>query len=807
MSQSKPQSPSTTRPVRNDRLRRARQDRNWTQADVAKAVGTSSITISRWELGVQQPVPYFREKLCGLFAMSLEELGLAPDHDDGPVPRELPRPAADFTGRDAELATLRTLLDDPRSDDARPVVISAIDGMGGVGKSALAIHAAQLLVDSGRFPDGQLYVDLQGSTGGQPPLDPLDALGRLLRSLGLSPAAVPTEVAEAASRFRSLAAERRLLVVLDNAHSAQQVRPLLPGSPTCGVIVTSRQPLTMLEGAHALHLDVLPTDQALALLGQVVGRGRVAAEPEAAAEVVRWCGGLPLAIRIAGARLAARPSWPVRELAEHLGDASRRLAELRAGETAVRASFDVSLHALQHGRDPVDRDAAGAFGLLSLADGPDLGVPVAARLLDRPEGTAQLWLERLVDAQLLETPRPGRYRFHDLVRLYAREHAETNHAEAERRAALSRGAGFYAATTWRTLPLLRPGDRRLANADPRWTGGGLDFADAPAALRWLETERANLLAVIAQAAADASAIAPELPGQLAQALFGFCYARGYWHEWAQVNESALEVARRAGDRVGRASAHNDLCVAYERLGRFSASVASGREGLAIFRELDDRRGLAGSLNNLSIVYERLGRYEELVACQEESVVIFRDLGDRRGLAGSLNNLGIEYGRQDRHEEAVTCLRESLAISRDLGDRLSEAGGLHSLGAVLGRLDRSEEALACLLDGLAICRQLGIRQGEAHTLSDLGVVNGRLGRPDEAVARLRESLTIFRELGARRDQAVVLRELGDALCAAGLPEQARVALEEGLAISAALQIPEHGEISERLERLGAGRRQR
>jgi tetratricopeptide (TPR) repeat protein/transcriptional regulator with XRE-family HTH domain len=804
MSPPKPQSPTGTRPERNDRLRRARQDRNWTQADVAKAVGTSSITISRWELGVQQPVPYFREKLCALFAMRLEDLGLAPDHDDGPVPRELPRPAADFTGRDAELATLRTLLDGPRSDEARPVVISAIDGMGGVGKSALAIHAAKHLVDTGRFPDGQLYVDLQGSTGGQPPLDPVDALGRLLRSLGLSPAAVPTDVAEAASRFRSLAAERRLLVVLDNAHSAAQVRPLLPGSPTCGVIVTSRQPLTMLEGAHALHLDVLPTDQALALLGQVVGRERVAAEPEAAAEVVRWCGGLPLAIRLAGARLAARPRWPVRELAEHLGDASRRLAELRAGETAVRASFEVSLHALEHGRDPVDRDAAEAFGLLSLADGPDLGVPVAARLLDRPDGTAEMWLERLVDAQLLETPRPGRYRFHDLVRLYAREHAGAHHAEAEQRAALTRGAGFYAATTWRTLALLRPGDRRLANADPRWTGG-LDFADAPAALRWLETERANLLAVIAQAAAGDTAIAPELPGQLAQALFGFCYARGYWHEWAQVNEAALELARRAGDRAGQASAHNDLCVAYERLGRFSASVAAGREGLAVFRELGDRRGLAGALNNLSIVYERLGRYEELIACQQESVVIFRELGDRRGLAGSLNNLGIEYGRQDRHEEAVTSLRESLAISRELGDRLSEAGSLHSLGAVLGRLGRAEEALGCLLEGLAICRQLGSRQGEAHTLSDVGVVYRGLGRHEQAVARLRESLAIFRELGARRDQAVVLRELGDALGAAGLPEQARVALKEGLAISEALQIPEQGEIRERLDRLEAAPR--
>src|SRR5215471_15526122 len=756
MSQPPPSSPPE-RPARNDRLRHARRKRNWTQADLARALGTTSITVSRWELGVQQPVPHFREKLRQLFGATLEELGLASsDQEEASVPRELPRPAADFTGRDAELADLLALLDPPRPDDGLPVLISAIDGMGGIGKSALAIHAAHRVVADGRYPDGQLYVDLQGSTAGVPPLAPLDALGRMLRSLGLDPSAIPTDVEEAAARFRSLAATRSLLVVLDNAHGAEQVRPLLPGSPTCGVLVTSRQPLTMLEGTHAIHLDVLPRLQALELLGHVVGRQRIAAEPRAAAEVVRWCGALPLAIRIAGARIAARPSWPVQELADHLADATRRIEALRAGEAAVRASFDVSLHVLLRGRDAADREAADAFGLLSLPDGPDLGVAVAARLLDAPEPVTEAWLERLVDAQLLETPRPARYRFHDLVRLYAREHAALRHSEAERRAALTRAMGFYTATAWGTLAVLRPGDRRLATADPRWAAGGLRFADATAALAWLEAERANLLAGITQAAAGA-AVEPELPGQLTQALFGFCYARSYWHEWVQANEAALLVARRIGDRAAQAIAHDDLGVAYERLGRFATAVE----------------------------------------CERDSVVIFRELGDRRGLAGSLNNLGIEFGRQGRHEEAITSLRESLDISRELGDRLSEAGGLHSLGVVYGQASRHEEAIACLLDGLTICRELGIRQGEAHTLSDVGVVHRRLGRHGEAIARLRESLAIFRELGARRDQAVVLRELGDALRDAGLGDQVRAVLEEALAISEALQIPEADEIRDRL----------
>ncbi len=298
-----------------------------------------------------------------------------------PTPRELPQPPADFTGRTEELARLLAAV--RAADGARAVVITAIDGMAGSGKSALAIHAAHQLVASSAFSDGQLYLDLRGSGPGLPPLEPIDALGHMLRSLGLEPGAIPADLGEASARFRSLAAGRRLLVLLDGARSAEQVRHLLPGSPTCGVLVTSRQALTTLEGARALHLELLPTEQALELLGRIAGPERIAAEPRAAAGVVSCCGGLPLAIRIAGARLAARPAWPVRELARQLADVGRRLGELEAAELAVRASFDVSLQALQDSPDPVDRAAADAFGLLGLPDGPDLGVGTAARLLDQ----------------------------------------------------------------------------------------------------------------------------------------------------------------------------------------------------------------------------------------------------------------------------------------------------------------------------------------------------------------------------------------------------------------------------------------
>jgi len=795
--------------ARNDRLRRAREERSWTQAHVAKAVGTSTETVSRWELGRQAPIPFFREKLCTLFEAGPQELGLIADAPAepaavpaavtgaAPAPRELPRAPADFTGRTGEVAALRELLG---AGGASPVVISAIDGMGGVGKSALAIHVAHQL--AGVFPDGQLYVDLQGATAGLAPLDPLDALGRMLRSLGGEPAPVPGGVEEAAARFRSLAAGRRLLILLDNARCAEQVRPLLPGSLTCGVLVTSRQVLGTLEGVRPLHLDVLPADQALELLGRIAGPGRIAAERAAATDVVRRCGELPLAVRLAGARLAARPAWPVRELSAHLADAAHRLEALSAGEMAVRASFDVSLFALREGADATDRAAAAAFGLLSLLDGPDFGAAAAARLLGVADVAAVAVLERLVDVQLLETPRPGRYRFHDLLRLYAREHAAREHPEPERAAALTRATAHYAATAWHTLALLRPGDRRLATADPRWTAGGLEFDGATAALDWLEAERANMLAVIAQAA-DGSAVPGELAGQLARALFGFSAARNYWHDWAWANETALDVARRTGDRAGAANAQNDLGIALERLGRYAESIACQQESLAILRELGDRRGQAVSLNNLSLAYERLGRHAESVACKEESLDIFRALGDRRGQSLTLNNLGIEYARRGRSDEAVACLLESLAISRELADRLSEAGSLHSLGGVYGRLGRHEEAIAQLLRCLDICRALGDRQGEAASLNDLGVVHRAQGRHEEAIARLREGLEILRELGSRQGQADVLRDLGDALLAAGHRDQAAAAWTEGLAISEALETPQSEELRDRLASLGGG----
>jgi DNA-binding SARP family transcriptional activator len=696
-----------------------------------------------------------------------------------PTPRQLPPDVAGFTGRAPELLQLQRLL---AAGGQGPAVIGAIQGAAGIGKSALAVHAAHRLAE--RFPDGQLYVDLHGATAGLRPLEPLEVLGRFLRALGMAPAAIPNDPEEASAAFRSRLAGRRLLMVLDNARDAAQVHPLLPAAG-CGVVVTSRQALTSLDGATLLHLGILSAEEAVELLGRLAGEERVAAEPEAAAEVARCCGYLPLALRIAGARLAARPGWPVRALAERLGDAHRRLDELELAEAGVRASFAVSSRQLGAGDDPVDRAAAEAFGLLGLLDGPEVGVPVAARLLDQPEEPAERVLERLVDAQLLETPSPGRYRLHDLLRLYAREQAAIRHSEPERAAALGRALGLYMATAWRTMTLLRPGDYRLARADAHWTGGGLEFADATAALDWLEAERPNLLAAVQQAA-TAPGVPPALALQLAHALFGLFIVRSHWQDWVQVNQTALEVARRVGDRAAEAQAQADLGLAHFHQGRYQEAVSCNQQSLAILRDLGDGYGQAASLNNLGIVYERQGRLEAALACHQESLAIKRELDDRHGQAISLSNLGEVDQRLGRYQEALDSLRESLAIHRELGDRRCQAISLGNLGNVHGRLGRYQEAEACLRESLAIRRELGNREGEAYCLNDLGIVHRGQGRYQEALDCLRESLAIWRELGGAYGQAGSLRELGVTLRTLGRPQEAQAHWRQALAIFERLQ---------------------
>ena len=713
---------------------------------------------------------------------------------DRPIPRELPRPPADFTGRTHEL----TRLLDSLASGGDPVVITAIDGMGGVGKSALAIHAAHRLVAGGLFPDGQLYVDLQGASAGLEPLEPLDALGRLLRSLGVPAAAIPDEVDAAAALIRTLTADRRLLLVLDNARDVEQVRPLLPGSPTCGVLVTSRQALATLEGSVTLHLDVLPHEQALALFGRIAGAARVASEGRAAGEVVRRCAGLPLAIRIAGARLAARPGWRVGDLAERLVDAGRRIDELSAGALAVRATFDVSLAALRASADSLDQLAAGAFGLLSLPDGPDLSAAAVARLLDAAEPLAEAVLERLVDTQLLESPRPGRYRFHDLVRLHAREDAVAAHDEEARTAALVRCLTFSVATSWRTLALIRPNDARLRAADRRWTGGGLEFDGVPAALDWLDAERANLLAAVDQVAGS-STLPPALAGQLVTALSGYFLTRGLWRDWVRASQAVLDLARRSGDLVGQAWAVNDLGLAHERLGRYDEAAAEVDQSVAIWRELGDRLGQAAAVSNLGLIHWSASRWSEAAECALEGLALTREIGDLRGQASSLSILGLAYRGSGRLGEAIACQRECASINRQLGDRQQAAWGLNNLGMAYVADGRPAEAIEPMQECLRIAEELGLPQMQAVCFDTLGLVYQGVGRSAEALECWARSIASWRDCEHRLGLAEALQHRGDACHALGQLAAARRDWREALQIYDELGAPEAEAVRARLGR--------
>jgi tetratricopeptide (TPR) repeat protein len=696
------------------------------------------------------------------------------------VPRQLPPDVAVFTGRDQELALLAKLLG--AVEQPSPVAIAAIDGTGGVGKSALAIHAAHQVATS--FPDGQLYVDLHGATAGLAPLEPIEVLGRFLRALGVAGNAIPDQQDEAAALFRSQVADRRLLLVLDNATDEAQIRPLLPGQPGGAVLVTSRGGLPGLACVGQLHLDVLSEQDAVTLLTRLVGADRVAAEPAAAVELARLCGFLPLALRIVGARLSNRPGWPIAALVDRLaGDPG--LEVLRIADLGVRASFDFSYQQLRNS-DPADQTAAEAFVLLGIWDGPDMGVPVAARLLDHSEHDAERALERLVDARLLESPARGRYRLHDLLRRYAREHAERAYPDPVRATTLTRPLRFYVATAWHTFELLRPGDRRMGQAAEGWRAGGARFADSEAALAWLETEQASLVAAVTQAAAlPTVAIAAS---QLAQALYGFFVIRGQWRDCVRVNTIAVEVALRTDDRIGLAQAHNDLGAAHHLRGRYHEALACHQKSLTTRREIGDRYGAAASLGNLGCAYWRLGRYDDAIACHRENLTISRELGDRRGEAISLDNLGIVYDLQGSHDQALACLEEGLSIRVELGDRHGEANGLNNLGGAYHRSGRLDDAEVCLRRSLELSQEFGDRRVQADNLRVLGAVHHAQSRYGEALGCYQQSLARLDGLGDDYYEAETLRDAGSTLLALGRIAEAKAHLHNALAIYERLRIP-------------------
>ncbi|MFF4623405.1 AfsR/SARP family transcriptional regulator [Nonomuraea jabiensis] len=639
---------------------------------------------------------------------------------DAVAPAELPADTRAFTAREVELAWLDKALID--SGAGMPAIV-AIGGPGGIGKSALAVHLAHAVAD--RYTDGVLYIDLHGATDGLRPLSPIEALGQLLRSLGLDGSAVPTTADEAAVRYRSLTSARNVLIILDNALDTRQVRPLIPAGSGCAVVITSRQVLTSVDGASHLNLSGLDPSDSTALLARIAGPGRVHAEPEAAGRIIRLCGGLPLALRIAAARLAARPDWTLSYLADRLADATRRLDTLEYADLAVRASIAVSLHHLKE--EPAGQDAAHLFALLGLLDAPTHTPAATAALADRPERTVEAALDRLMDAGLLESAGLGRYRMHDLVRLYAREQSDDIVQESDRVAATRRALHHYLATARTAGLLLNPTSVIVRNLRADQPGLRLDTPQE--AIDWIELERDNLIAVARQATTRTDD--PGTVEGLAASLNGPFSHRGWLADLAEIHDQALQVAVRTGDWGCQARGHNQLGCIDKNQGRFEPAVEQFKRALVCW----DRAGLplrkAGTLHNLGTTYGKLGRFDDALATMDEAIATARASGQRDYQASILNGRAGVLIRMGRLDDAIDAGRRSLEIWVEFDDPCGEGAATDTLADACRRAGRLVEAEAGYRRAVYLHHKAGHRAVEAVSLWGLGDTLHDLGRQDEA----------------------------------------------------------------------------
>ncbi len=792
-------------------LRTYRERGLLSQEQLAECSGVSARAIGDLERGVRRPrgesVRLLADAL-GLagwererFEVAARSRPLARQPADGPVlhlpgpgvPHQLPLDIADFVGRAELVSELRGWLDlrpdcVPGTARGAALAICAVSGKAGVGKSALAVHVAHR--SAADFPDGQLYANLRGArVGGMSPVDPGEVLGRFLRALGVDGSAVPSGLEERAALYRSRLAGRRVLVVLDDAAGEAQVRPLLPGTPHCAVLLTSRARLAGLEGARLLHVDVLGARPALELLGRIAGEERVAAEPDAAAAIVAACGRLPLAVRIAGARLAARGHWPLGRMAELLAGEHDRLNALAYGDLDVRASLSLSYRGLR-------AEQQRLFRRLGLLDAEEVAAWVARPLLDCSVARAEALLDDLADAQLVDVishdvPGRTRYRLHDLTRAYARERVLAEEPVHERQAALERALSGWLALAEQADRLLPVGSLvREVSAPPGWHPERAEAAELVAdPLAWLEAEQTVLLSAIRQASTpDPAVVSAGAGGRLAEtawrlagAVTGFFWLQGCHDDYQRACDLALTATRRTGNLRGEAWMLTALAwVAIDQL-RLEDAKALARQARLIHRQVHERVGEAYASLKLAHAHEHHGYLDEAAHELKLASELYDELDDDHGRAWVEHTLGRIRRKQGRFIEAAADLEHTLTISRRSGDRRVEVMALQELGLVHDSLGRPARATALLLQSLSKCQEYGDRLGEGWTLQELGDMWLRRGAWLEAARALEQALDIFRQLGTRRTEASVLRSLGELHRAQGRLLEARACLEAAAVI--------------------------
>jgi tetratricopeptide (TPR) repeat protein/transcriptional regulator with XRE-family HTH domain len=774
--------------ARREKLAQRRKALGLTQEDLAGLLDVERSTVVRWERGESEPLPWVRPKLAKALKVPADRLGellavggpAPPDGAARQVPRQLPPAVAGFTGRSAELAALTRMLDRAGAGGAGTVVISAIGGTAGVGKTALAVAWAHQAAD--RFPDGQLYVNLRGYDPDHP-IPAADALAAFLYGLGVPGQDIPPEESERAARYRGLLAGKRMLVVLDNARSADQVRPLLPATPACAVLVTSRDALSGLtarDGAGRLDLDVLPLEDAVALLRTLLG-ARVDAEPAAAAELAEQCCRLPLALRIAAELAAGRSGMPLAGLAAELADLGARLDLLETGgdpRTQVRAVFSWSYRHL-------DADDARTFRLAGLHPGPDLEPYAAAALTGTALPQARLAMDVLARANLIQPVAPGRYAMHDLLRGYARDLSATVDGGDEQQAALTRLFDHYLYSAAAAMDTLYPKERHRRPRISRPATPVPPLDDPAAAREWLDAERAALVAVAEHTAAHDS---PGHTTRLAATLSRYLRNGGHYPEAITVFGHALGAARRTGDRAAEATALTQVGIVDHQQSRFQQAADHYRQAWTVFRETGDRAGEARALDHMGLAETRLGRYQDAALHQQEAVAISRNIGDRFGEARALGYLGWARRLQGRYQAAAGCYRQALALFREIGHRYGEAWLLAGLGDVDLLLGRSQPAARYLQQARALFQEIGNKADESAILIRLGELYLGLGRHEEAAGSLEQALAVFREIGDPVREAEALNGLGDVLYQTGGADKARAHHAAALRIASEVGAP-------------------
>lgn len=666
------------------------------------------------------------------------------------TPAELPHNVVGFVGRKEELADLHRMR---RETTDAALGILMVVGVGGVGKTALATRFAHQV--AAEFDDGQLYLNLRGFDPEQPPVPPDEALRHLLRGLGVDTRSMPSSLDDLAPLFRSRLAGKKLLILLDNAASAEQVRPLLPGEPRCLVVVTSRRRLSGLvsrDGARRLGLDVLPQDDAAEVLSHVLGRERVDAEPVAAAEIARQCAGLPLALRIAADRASVVPAAPLTSLARRLAAERERLDLLSIpgdDSTAVRMAFSLSYRAL-------GAEEARLFRLLSLHAGDEISETAVAATVGLPTASARRLLDVLAGAHLLEYAAPDRVRFHDLIRLYAWELSRSEDAEADRLSAQRRLVNWYLHTAdnaGRTLIPARNRPHLVAPSDC----APLSLATREEAVTWFDAEERNIAALIRQAADQLPSIVWKIP----LAIWDFFYLRKPRSpDWPYLHEIGLAAAKEAGDHQAEAWVRASLGYLQWELGEPGKAEDQFRQAIGLWEPLGLNDGLGVAFVGLGLCHRSFGRFRDANACCDRAAEVFHAIGDHFGEGFALVGLAAGYRGQDRFEDAIARLERALEIFERIDDPWGKATALTDVGKTYRSLGRSRDAIDYLNEALEVYRVLGYRRREATVLRLLGETHLAAGEPDSARVLFTEALRICEEISD--PHAHIVRELVAAL---------------------------------------------